>query len=228
MAKLSGVHAAAQGAPVGVAQPLIAVAWHRRLSSLVLVVGLVAAACSSTGAGSVSDRTSDTLASNTEPPVEAGSAPSDGVPPASFDPDALGWVIVDSAGPAYTVLLGVPSDADSGPYQQTADAIPEIELVEWAAFGSRVVRVVDDVVLRNDHIDAPELADALVETLQARPEVQLAVTWNGGVGVSDSDRSAAVERHEEFLDDPADGGRLPAGSDPLDPVAQLDVVRNTP
>ena len=181
------------------------------------------AASSDGGDGSESDVTSVSGSSDAAT-VPSSSIPDNGGTRATtpIEKTELGHVIVDHAGPAFMVVMGVPAGDELEGLEQTAELLPEVQLVPWEDFQADLDGLVTSRILKDEY-DADTTVDDLVAAIQAEPSTPIGLTWNGGIAVTETDQQFAIEGHDLWTEDPDayEAQRPERPGDPIHPDNHL-------
>lgn len=95
---------------------------------------------------------------------------------------------------------------------------PGVDLVDWSAFKSDPQRYLAPLVVKNEY-PATNLPKLVVDLLQEYSGIPIAVTWTGGIGISNGDRDHAERIYQLFRANPQEYERTKLSGDKLlDPI----------
>jgi hypothetical protein len=126
-----------------------------------------------------------------------------------------GSVIIYRLQASYWNIVRIPADAREA--MKPALRPGSVDMVDWSAFKSDPRRYLAPLVIRNEY-PASDLPRLVVDVLEVS-RGPIAVTWTGGIAVSNNDRNYAQKIYQLFRESPAEYERTKlSGDEARDPL----------
>ena len=144
--------------------------------------------------------------------------------PGRYIDSGTSLVLVDQRERAFVVFTGIPTDTDEALLEEIRSEVSteeNVSMLTWKQFTDKVDSYAQATVIKNDYPDF-SVVDGLVCLLGRAPGAPWALTWNGGIALTNNDYQYAREGYRIYKSNPEAYSPISdPRADPINPGGHL-------